>query len=272
MKKKSGKKEEDMLHDYVVLDIRSIETNQFADELKATPRNVYSYPNNESENNAITHAMNIPLNNQQQQYHVDKKTSNPPSPSSPFMRERKSSTGSSAGSALAKALSKASVRLFGTSMPSPPKEEPHLFVPTNHRTMKKIERLACMANAVAKYGDQKYELYQKEATSLLAEETVAIFVKALALLEKGLYIAQQYWHQEVNEDEDERKVMTEPLNDAVQWMRDKFNECLDKAESIKIETSDQTCVEKLLYDKALEMVTNRRKKVIRSFFFFNIHA
>lgn len=238
-----------MLQEYVVLDIRSIETNQFADELKATPRNNNVY--NEPENNAITHAMNIPMNN----HNVEKKTSNPPSPSSPFMRERKSSTGSSAGSALAKALSKASVRLFGTSMPSPPKEEPHLFVPTNHRTMKKIEKLACMANAVSKYGDQKYEQYQKEGSRVLAEETVAIFVKALALLENGLYIAQQYWHQQVNEDDDEKKVMTEPLNDAVQYMRDKFNECLDKAESIKVETSDQTCVEKLLYDKALEMVS-----------------
>ncbi|KAI8075914.1 kinase-like domain-containing protein [Gilbertella persicaria] len=241
--KKTGKELEDMLQEYVVLDIRSIETNQFADELKATPH---------SKSPTATHAVNIPNHNRI-------------SPSaSPFMRERKSSTGS-AGSALAKAISKASVRLFGTSMPSPPKDHHHLVgsphgfmssheTSSNLKTMKKIERLSCMAHAVAKYGDQKYDALHQKEDVLLAEEAVALYVKSLALLEMGLFIAQQYWHQHMIEvDEEERKNMATPLNDAVQWMRDKFNECLDRAESIKVDATDAICVEKLLYDRALEM-------------------
>jgi serine/threonine-protein kinase ULK/ATG1 len=136
---------------------------------------------------------------------------------------------------------------------------------SNNRTMKRIERLACMAHAVAKYGDLKYEsLNQKEGdVTILAEEALSLYVKSLALLEMGLYIAQQYWHQHRMDDEDDKKSIS-LLNDAVQWMRDKFNECLDRAESIKCEPTDSICVEKLLYDRALEMVYIKRKKKKRS--------
>lgn len=272
MKKVNEEEDKNMLQEYVVLDIRSIETNQFADgkltdayektryltkalriELKATPRSTpIQHERRLSKSpSSVSNAVNIP---------------NSPS-ASPFIRERKPSTGSSAGSVLAKAISKASVRLFGTSMPSPPKDHhhlvgsPHGFMShhqhdtSNNRTMKRIERLACMAHAVAKYGDQKYELLnQKEGdVAILAEEAVCLYVKSLALLETGLYVAQQYWHQHRMEDEDDKKSIS-LLNDAVQWMRDKFNECLDRAERIKYETTDGACVEKILYDRALEMV------------------
>ncbi|KAI8380214.1 kinase-like domain-containing protein [Blakeslea trispora] len=250
--KATGKELEEVLQDYVVLNIRSIETNRFADELKATPFSksptmVTASP---------SHAVNIPRSNRI-------------SPSqSPFARERKSSTGSSsAGSALAKAISMASIRLFGTSMPSPPKDHhhhhhlagsPHGFMShetsSNLKTMKEIERLSCMAHAVAKYGDQKYEALNQREEGVWMEEAVALYVKSLELLEDGLLIAQQYWSQHMMEvDDEERKNVATPLNDVVQWMRDKFNECLDRAESIKVDSADHVCVEKLLYDRALEM-------------------
>jgi serine/threonine-protein kinase ULK/ATG1 len=45
---------------------------------------------------------------------------------------------------------------------------------------------------------------------------------------------------------------------AVQWMRERFNECLDRAQAAKNKCEDENggnaCVEKLLYDRALEMV------------------
>lgn len=196
------------------------------------------------ENKSPSSAMNIPI-----------------SPSTPpFTRERKTSTGSSAGSALAKALSKASVRLFGTSIPSPPKDyhhghlagSPHGFMSsttTNH-TMKHIERLACMAHAVAEYADQKYNSKQDAS---IADEAVVLYLKSLAILELGLNVAQQYWQNYVSDGNE--KNITTSLNDAVQWMREKFNECLKRAESIKDKHSlENSCVEKLLYDRALEMV------------------
>ncbi|CAO0790614.1 unnamed protein product [Mucor circinelloides] len=276
------KEEEDMLQEYVVLDLRSIETNQFADELKATPprstplseRRLSKSPSSA----ATSHAVNIPT--------TTSSTSGNISPSSsPFIRERKSSTGSSAGSALAKAISKASVRLFGTSMPSPPKEphhlvgSPHGFMsssshdqqhrhhhqPTNH-TIKRIEGMACMAHAVAKYGDQKYELLQNSNNAsgdmkTLSDETSALFLKALALIEVGLSVAQQYWCSDLIdiEDEEERKLVAGRLYDAVQWMREKFNESLERAESIETDmnasanVNNSAFVDKLLYDRALEM-------------------
>ncbi|KAI8636476.1 kinase-like domain-containing protein [Parasitella parasitica] len=275
----SKKEEEEMLQEYVMLDLRSIETNQFADELKVTPPR--STPLNErrlskSPSSAATsHAVNIPT--------ATSGTSANVSPSSsPFIRERKSSTGSSAGSALAKAISKASVRLFGTSMPSPPKEphhlvgSPHGFMSSSHdqrhhqrhhktnHTIKRIESMACMAHAVAKYGDQKYELLQNGSSGdmkLLSEETSALFLKALALIEVGLSVAQQYWSSDLIdvEEEEERKIAASRLYDAVQWMREKFNESLERAESVDTDMSASTnlnnsaFVDKLLYDRALEM-------------------
>jgi serine/threonine-protein kinase ULK/ATG1 len=254
------------LQEYVVLDRRIIETNQFADELDASPRTISmpiatgSSPKSERRlSRSPSSAVNIPI-----------------SPSTPpFVRERKTSTGSSAGSALAKALSKASVRLFGTSMPSPPKDSatshhlvvgsPHGFFmtslsssssSTSNRTMKHIERLACMAHAVSKYGDQKYDLLTVQKDALIADEAVVLYLKSLAILELGLNVAQHYWQQCSDVEEGDKNVMTS-LNDAVQWMRDKFNECLKRAESIKDKHSvENSCVEKLLYDRALEMVSS----------------
>ncbi|CEP19209.1 hypothetical protein [Parasitella parasitica] len=274
------KEDEDMLQEYVVLDLRSIETNQFADELKATPprstplteRRLSKSPSS----TATSHAVNIPT------AATSAASANVSPSSSPFIRERKSSTGSSAGSALAKAISKASVRLFGTSMPSPPKEphhlvgSPHGFMSSSHdqhhqqychktnHTIKRIESMACMAHAVAKYGDQKYELLQNGSSGdmkLLSEEASALFLKALALIEVGLSVAQQYWSSDLIdvEDEEERKIVASRLYDAVQWMREKFNESLERAESVDTDLNasaslnNSAFVDKLLYDRALEM-------------------
>lgn len=243
--------DEDILQEYIVLDRRIIETNQFADgnvfysilffnknthpsilALDASPRNPIPMESPSS-------AVNIPI-----------------SPSTPpFARERRTSTGSSAGSALAKALSKASVRLFGTSIPSPPKDHGHLVgsphgfmtsTTTTHGTMRHIERLACMAHAVAEYADQKY----KDPTK--AEEAVILYLKSLAILESGLNVAQQYWQNDVHTMGEEKNLQA--LNEAVQWMREKFNECLKRAETVKEQQHRvDSCVEKLLYDRALEM-------------------
>lgn len=124
-----------------------------------------------------------------------------------------------------------------------------------------------MAHAVAKYGDQKYELLQNNNIAsgdmkTLSDETSALFLKALALIEVGLSVAQQYWCSDLIEieDEEEKKAVAGRLYDAVQWMREKFNESLERAESIEtdmnasVNVNNSAFVDKLLYDKALEMV------------------
>lgn len=134
--------------------------------------------------------------------------------------------------------------------------------------MQHIEGLACMAHAVTEYADQKYNGFDpQQPSSMLADEIVSLYFKSLSLLEVGLYVAQQYWQSysasSSSEGVEHEKHLTVQLNDAVQWMRDKFNACLKRAQSIQDRQSVQNCcVEKILYDRALEMVKKR------SFFFF----
>lgn len=273
----SGRADEDVLNDYVVLDRRIIETNQFADELGASPRT-------ELHGNTLT-------TQQQRHIPIPRRTSTEqplPSPSStgstpPYAvtRERKVSSGS-AGSALARALSMASmasVRLFGAGN-SPPKlsrlhqnnmsGSPRGFLTMDgnqgvmdaqeRQTMKTIERAACMAHAVACFADGKYDqLIQGRLSSneaLVAEEAMVLYIKSLSLLELGMNTARHYWNQLLD---DTTRIASVRLNDAVQWMRERFNECLDRASfaGSKCHSDSQitagACVEKLLYDRALEM-------------------
>ncbi|CDH54575.1 serine threonine protein kinase [Lichtheimia corymbifera JMRC:FSU:9682] len=272
--------DEDVLNDYVVLDRRIIETNQFADELGASPRTELHSNNNNTL--TTTHQRHIP---------IPRRTSTEqplPSPSStgstpPYAvtRERKVSSGS-AGSALARALSMASmasVRLFGAGN-SPPKlsrlhqhtmsGSPRGFLTMDgnqgvmdaqeRQTMKTIERAACMAHAVACFADGKYDqLVQGRLSSneaLVAEEAMVLYIKSLSLLELGMNTARHYWNQLLD---DTTRIASVRLNDAVQWMRERFNECLDRASfaGSKCHGDSQitpgACVEKLLYDRALEM-------------------
>lgn len=253
-------------------------------ELGASPR-TESHGNN---NNTLA-------TQQQRHIPIPRRTSTEqplPSPSStgstpPYAvtRERKVSSGS-AGSALARALSMASmasVRLFGAGN-SPPKlsrlhqhtmsGSPRGFLTMDgnqgvmdaqeRQTMKTIERAACMAHAVACFADGKYDqLVQGRLSSneaLVAEEAMVLYIKSLSLLELGMNTARHYWNQLLD---DTTRIASVRLNDAVQWMRERFNECLDRASfaGSKCHGDSQitagACVEKLLYDRALEMVRER---------------
>ena len=130
------------------------------------------------------------------------------------------------------------------------------------QTMKTIEKAACMAHAVACFADGKYDqLVQGRLSSneaLVAEEAMVLYIKSLSLLELGMNTARHYWNQLLD---DTTRIASVRLNDAVQWMRERFNECLDKASfaGSKCNSDSQitagACVEKLLYDRALEMVS-----------------
>ncbi|KAI8149366.1 kinase-like domain-containing protein [Fennellomyces sp. T-0311] len=264
-----GENEEDVLQEYVVLDRRIIETNQFADELNASPR---AEGHHQLTYRHSSGHVAIPRRGSNEQQ-IPSPSSTGSTPPFAITRERKISAGS-AGSALAKALSMASVRLFGPGN-SPPKMgrlqhaivgSPRGFLitegdidPQEGQAMKMIERIACMAHAVARFADSKYDqlIAGKAANeALLAEETMVLHIKALSLLEIGLSTARQFWSRI---SDDNLRTASVRLNDAVQWMRERFNECLDRASfaGTKCENDDQnninTCVEKLLYDRALEM-------------------
>jgi serine/threonine-protein kinase ULK/ATG1 len=146
----------------------------------------------------------------------------------------------------------------------------------DNRAMLLIEKAACMGHAVAKFADTKFELLVSGRggvvnESALAAEALVLHLKALALLEFGFEMAKKYWHRrrfsDTQRQESSSRSSAVRLNDAVQWMRERFNECLDRAsfEKSKCEQMDpansdfsgnSTCVEKLLYDRALEMVNS----------------
>ncbi|KAG2206231.1 hypothetical protein INT45_010703, partial [Circinella minor] len=272
---------EEVLQEYVVVDKNIIENNQFADELNASPRT--EAHNQLTHRHSQTTEVAIPRRSSQEYYQQQQLPSPSSTGSTPpytITRERKISAGS-AGSALAKALSVATVRLFGTGN-SPPKistrsqqvttqtttipGSPRGFLITEGgldsqegQAMKTIERAACMAHAVARFADSKFDQLisgKSVNEALLAEEAMVLHIKALSLLELGLSTARQFWS---HVSDDTMRTVSVRLNDAVQWMRERFNECLDRASFAGTKCDNDTqngmgaCVEKLLYDRALEM-------------------
>lgn len=256
--RREGSTDPDVLDEYVVLDRKSIENNQFADgegmilnkhysyhfaltfffslvELDASPRTVDEPDRVQRSNSRKIHRMSSsPLGRPVQRSGSPQNSSYPRSnehyssspPNSlnsytgttpPFAitRERNSSV-SSGGSALARALSMASVRLFGVGNSPPNWNQTNGGVafgtggnnPEEDAIIKQIEEAACKAHAVAQFADSKFVLvqdYEAEQANeeaalpdpsqipILAEEALVLFIKALALLESGMTIAKDYW-------------------------------------------------------------------------------
>ncbi|GAA96795.1 uncharacterized protein L969DRAFT_79771 [Mixia osmundae IAM 14324] len=88
----------------------------------------------------------------------------------------------------------------------------------------------------------------------LAAEAFILYLKAIAFLQRGLDQASMFWAQRTSQ-----QPLSTELNEAVQWFRSRFNECLDKAEFAKGRLSQETlpdsavAPEILIYDRALEM-------------------
>ncbi|EXJ53737.1 ULK/ULK protein kinase [Cladophialophora psammophila CBS 110553] len=139
-----------------------------------------------------------------------------------------------------------------------------------------------------------------EAVVIVAEEALVLYVKALALLAKGMDIAARWWARKNRADATGDNVTYrssansaaagQRMNNVVQWIRNRFNEVLEKADLVRLKlidsqrrlpedhpshpnnvstttassaglgtSADQVVVssgitaEKLMYDRALEM-------------------
>ncbi|KAK5064538.1 hypothetical protein LTR84_000371 [Exophiala bonariae] len=84
-----------------------------------------------------------------------------------------------------------------------------------------------------------------EATVIVAEEALVLYVKALALLAKAMDIAARWWtRKNRGETTDEKgyRFSTGPvghrMNNVVQWTRNRFNEVLEKAELVRLKLID----------------------------------
>lgn len=106
----------------------------------------------------------------------------------------------------------------------------------------------------------------------LCTEAIMLYMKALSILAKSMKVTSGWWY------ESNEKVCSLRLNLLVQWIRERFNECLEKADFLKLKLDeisksngssssvtaatanvanstglDDIVLEKLLYDRALEI-------------------
>lgn len=217
-----------------------------------------------------------------------------PSPTGYIPSERR--FGTSPSSALAKAISMASIKLFGVSSASPPYTQS--YVPNDRGTIVKatnggsmeeesavreIEDVALRSNVIYQFAEMKLSqiipsssssggsggmlsspssrrdswkngILTDEADATLCAEALALYVKSLTLLQKSMDLAARYWQRKGGSG-----VASARLNNAVQWGRERFNETLEKADFVKSKIPSNVrnahiASEKLIYDRALEMV------------------
>lgn len=136
---------------------------------------------------------------------------------------------------------------------------------SDEKVLSTLESLATKAHAVNLFADVKFTqlipsppssdgadddlLHQNDMlpptmVKGISEEGVVLYVKTLSLLAKGMAIASDWWYKqfEVGKEGTETEglrsnsnVQTSlKINELVQWIREKFNEALEKAEFIRL--------------------------------------
>ncbi|KAJ3297327.1 Serine/threonine-protein kinase [Rhizoclosmatium sp. JEL0117] len=70
----------------------------------------------------------------------------------------------------------------------------------------------------------------RQETSVLAEETLSIYLATLRLYQYGLESAKTLW---TRDQQQTGTVDVQSLTASVQWMREKFEDCLDRAQEVK---------------------------------------
>lgn len=291
--------------DYVVVAKEYVEVNAFADELAANARlsNAVALTSRSPRTEAVRRA-------QTEGSPTDQVKSSPPggmqiapsrqSPRPKLSYDRVYGSPTSATSAITKAISNASLRLFGFSGYAPQllrgQSPPQLYggfpslsnspgitgliaegrpgKPSDEdiKIVHQIEELATRSDVVYGFAEVKYKQLIPLAPSMdhglggtdisdpnleddgltpdaivsLSEEALVLYVKSLSLLAKSMAVANAWWT---------RKKRTEPstttlagkgdsaaagnrINNAVQWMRSRFNEVLEKAEFSRLKLID----------------------------------
>ncbi|GEQ68901.1 hypothetical protein JCM33374_g2570 [Metschnikowia sp. JCM 33374] len=133
----------------------------------------------------------------------------------------------------------------------------------DEKILNKLESLATKSHAVNLFADVKFsqlipsppshntdeEFLQRDdylpptIVKTICEEGVVLYVKTLSLLAKGMVIAGDWWGMYYQKDDKtDAQILIKSLNyqcsvkinELVQWIREKFNECLEKAEYIKL--------------------------------------
>lgn len=305
--------------DYVLVESRrAVEVNALADELAYSPHRRASeskprydalikrgapYPSGNTGTSPVTTANQVrnPRNvlvEQQRSVstpvHPHVPSGQSPSPTGYIHSERR--FGTSPSSTLAKAISMASMKLFGTSSPSPPYLQTHHPVERGaiikagsggveeETAVREIEEVALRSNVIYQFAEMKLSqiiptsltssagvpsspspidrrrdstkntILTDEADAMICTEALALYIKSLSLLQKSMDLAARHWQRKGGTG-----VASPRLNNAVQWGRERFNETLEKADFVKSKIPPNhkelnITPEKLIYDRALEMV------------------
>ncbi|KAK7204730.1 kinase-like domain-containing protein [Myxozyma melibiosi] len=265
-----GKPEDDIMfeHEYVVVEKRTVEVNAFADEL---------------------------ANNSPKQTAHQRRYSSSSSSFRPILSRANSSSGRSGSfgrygesptSTLGRALAMASARLIGRSSTSnasrgsSPREHHYVDEP-EMAVILKLEDAAVKSNAVYEFANVKFSQLMPSTPSSnviltsdltpqaivgLSEEALVLYVKSLSLLAAVMDLAASWWMSK-----DAARVSPRIVT-AVEWIRERFNEALNKAQLVRMKLANPTggvgaptpaataedfstgvTAEKLLYDRAVEM-------------------
>lgn len=89
-------------------------------------------------------------------------------------------------------------------------------------------------------GSQDEDRLTVEAVVVLSEEALVLYVKALSLLAKSMDIASVWWTRKargdpiITRDPVATQNLVTRVNSAVQWVRKRFNETLEKAEIVRL--------------------------------------
>ncbi|KAH8166529.1 hypothetical protein CIB48_g1699 [Xylaria polymorpha] len=100
-----------------------------------------------------------------------------------------------------------------------------------------------------KMGSDDEEGLTIEAIVVLSEEALVLYVKALSLLAKSMDIASIWWARKaksestatqhvISRDAASAQNLVARVNSAVQWVRKRFNETLEKAEVVKLKLTE----------------------------------
>ncbi|KAI9505454.1 Serine/threonine-protein kinase [Coemansia spiralis] len=220
--------------EYVVIEKRAVEMNVLADELESSPRAVFYPPRPGAtqqaarQMTALARAVHAAVNIDNSPLAVDRRVFNP--------------------------LDTMLVETFESAQATVP-EDP---------TVRRMEALAYKAFAMSHLADLKWRQLNNtvepsflDPASISLEEAFALYLRALSLLHQAMAEASRYWrgllHKQAPNKEDQQPTVSGAFNNAVQWVRGKFNECLERAEVLKSRGVDVVPVVEVLYEQALAL-------------------
>lgn len=194
--------------------------------------------------------------------------------------------------------------LQNLNLPVVQRSAPEPALTSDEYVLNKLESLATKAHAINLFADVKFsqlipsppstegveddlmiqtDVLPPAIVRLISQEGVALYVKTLSLLVQGMAITSNWWYNKNRKDSEgtDNIQFSIKINELVQWIREKFNECLGKAEFIRLRLQEanvllakereendsdddfeaslegeRVIAEKLIFDRALEMSRN----------------